>query len=152
MWTTSSSNSNPNPKTKTHVMNTCFSPDGRAAGVYGKQHNPSLTLTYHTFANMEEAAGVAMDYINSEYSFQQLSVLWVSYTDMTQHLTTFLPRCNTSLSRSSTRKPSPKVRRIYQLIFLNLGADVEYQNSYKKSRKRHRDIFGIPCAAVPPHH
>ena len=37
---------------------------------------------------------------------------------MTQRWTTFLPRSNTSLSRSNTRKPSPKAR-IYQLNFLN---------------------------------
>jgi hypothetical protein len=99
---------------------------------------------------MEEAAAVAMDYINSGYLSQQLSMLWVSYTDMTQHLTTFPPRSNISSSRSSTRKPNPKAR-IYQLSLIKLGADAVYQNSNKKSRKRHQDIFGIPYAAVPRH-
>ncbi len=44
---------------------------------------------------------------------------------MTQHLTTFLPRFNTSLSRSSTRRPSPKAR-IYQLTFSNLKLELTW--------------------------
>jgi len=43
---------------------------------------------------------------------------------MTQHLTIFPPRSNTSLSRSNTRKPSPKARNIPASSFQTFGVDV----------------------------
>jgi hypothetical protein len=63
---------------------------------------------------MEEAAAVAMDYINSEHLYQRLYIDDI-IIDLTQHLTTFLPRFNTSSSRSSTRRLNPKVT-IWSLI------------------------------------
>lgn len=49
-------------------MNTCFASDDRLPALTAQLLSDS-DLPY-TSANMEEAAGVAMDYINSEYLSQ----------------------------------------------------------------------------------
>ena len=110
--------------------------------------NCFLTLTCYTSANMEEAAAVATDYINSEYLLQKYSV-W-GYTDMIQHLTTFPPRSNISLSRSSTRKPSPKART-FRLSFMNLDLTWISELLQEITRETSRYIrHSLRSGAAPP--
>lgn len=87
---------------------------------------------------MEEAAAVAMDYINSEHLSQQFSVGRSTDLALTQHLTTFPLRSNTSSLRSSTRKLNPKVSNIFHSpSTLNLPCISELLQDITKETSRY---------------
>ena len=106
-------------------MNTCFSLDGRAGLTVSRLNLLSdsdiYPRTWRRLLLLQWTILTVSIYLSG---FHHVCV-WAPYIDMTQHSTTSLPKSNTSLSRSSTRKQSPKART-YQLSFFfqKIGTDV----------------------------